>query len=326
MPTWGEIGREIIAARQQSPAPHDFVRRRYLTLANAHTGRATILYATRWTQPRGDLPALITITYEDVQGFMEAVHGVDGRAGLDLILHSPGGSPDAAAAVVQYLRTQFQHIRVIVPHMAMSAATMIACAADEIVMGKHSALGPIDPQIVLKTPMGDRAVPAQAIVEQFEQAQQECQDPAKVRAWIPMLGQYGPDLLVTCRHASDLAEELVRQWLARYMFRRGGRGQEKAVKVAKWLGTHSHFKSHGRPIPRDELKKQGLRVVPLEKDQTAQDLFLSIYHATSHAFDQTGAVKIIENHEGRAFMKLVQQIVIQPQGPAQPPQQPRPAP
>jgi Serine dehydrogenase proteinase len=330
MPTWGEIGREIAgsqnAARAQGASPHDFVRRRYLALASAHTGRATILYATRWTQPLGDPPALISITNEDVHGFMEAAHGLEGRAGLDLILHSPGGSPEAAAAVVHYLRTKFQHVRVVVPHMAMSAATMIACAADEIVMGEHSFLGPIDPQIVLNTSLGPRSVPAQAILEQFERAKEECQDPARVRAWLPMLGQYGPDLLVTCRHASELAEELVRQWLALYMFRRVRRGQERASEVAKWLATHSNFKSHGRPIPRSELRKQGLRVLPLEADQDAQDLFLSIYHTASHTFSQTGAAKIIENHEGRAFIKLVQQIVVQAQGPAQRPQQPSPPP
>jgi len=56
-------------------------------------------------------------------------------------LHSPGGSIEAAEAIVTYLRSKFAHIRAIVPHSAMSAATMIAMACDEIVMGKHSFLG-----------------------------------------------------------------------------------------------------------------------------------------------------------------------------------------
>jgi hypothetical protein len=213
---------------------------------------------------------------------------------------------------------------VIVPHMAMSAATMIACAADEIVMGHHSFLGPIDPQIVLNTSLGPRPVPAQAIVEQFERAKEECKDPTLVRAWLPMLNQYGPDLLVTCQNASDLAEELVRQWLGTYMFRGNADGRAKADRIAKWLGTHSNFKSHGRPIPRQDLEEQGLTITALEEDQVAEDLFLSIYHATSHTFSQTNGVKIIENHEGRAFMKLVQQMVVQ--GPNPPPPTSPPSP
>ena len=67
--------------------------------------------------------------------------------GLDLILHTPGGFPEAAESIVKYLRSKFStNIRVIVPHLSMSAGTMIACAGKEIVMGKHSSLGPIDPQ------------------------------------------------------------------------------------------------------------------------------------------------------------------------------------
>lgn len=321
MPTWGELLREI-AETQVDPennptnvSPWDKVRRKYLALTCEHTGRPTILYATRWTQPRpGEQvpPAFITITDEDVHGFMEAVHGLEGP-NLDLILHSPGGSPGAAEAIVSYLRSKFDHIRVVVPHMAMSAATMIACAADEIIMGRHSFLGPIDPQLVLNTSLGQRMVPAQAIIEQFDRALTDCTDPAKVRAWLPMLSQYGPDLLVTCKNASDLAEQLVREWLATYMFRADPKRKFKARDVAGWLSTHSHFKSHGRPISRDALREKEINVVLMEEDQKAQDLFLSVFHAASHTFAQTPAAKIIENNQGKAFIKLIQtqHIVLQ---------------
>lgn len=131
-----------------------------------------------------------------------------------------------------------------------------------------------------------------------------------------------PDLLVSCKNASDLAEQLVREWLAAYMFQEDAKRKSKARTVAKWLSTHSHFKSHGRPIPRDTLRENGLNVVWMEDDQTAQDLFLSVFHAASHTFTQRGATKIIENHLGKAFIKLIQtqHIVLQ-----QPPAQAEPA-
>jgi hypothetical protein len=116
---------------------------------------------------------------------------------VDLILHSPGGSGSAAELIVKYLRTKFDHIRIVVPHMAMSAATMVSGGTDEVIMGKHSFLGPIDPQFILRTSLGQRSVPAQAILEQFELAKREAADPAKLRVWAPMLAQYGPDLLIT---------------------------------------------------------------------------------------------------------------------------------
>src|SRR5208337_1766644 len=115
-----------------------------------HTGRAVILYASKWTQEPNIPPQLLSIVDEDLQGLMEVIHDVS-ETDLDLILHSPGGSLEAAEAFVLYLRSKFSHIRVIVPQLAMSAATMIACAGDAIVLGKHSFLGPIDPQLMLNT-------------------------------------------------------------------------------------------------------------------------------------------------------------------------------
>jgi serine dehydrogenase proteinase len=100
----------------------------------------------------------------------------------------------------------------------MSAASMLACASDRIVMGKHSSLGPIDPQLILPVPNGmTSAHPAQAILEQFELARDQCKDPKLRGAWIPILPQYGPSLLIQCRNALDLAEELVAEWLRTWM-------------------------------------------------------------------------------------------------------------
>ena len=320
MPTWGEILRELnieLQRIQQSgtlatESHWDIVRRRYLARAHARTGRAIILYATRWTQPSSGppvAPELVSISNEDVQGMMEAVHGIQGTE-LDLILHSPGGSAEAAEALVIYLRSKFTHIRVIVPSMAKSAATMIACGADEVVMGAHSFLGPIDPQIVLQTALGPRMVPAQAIIDQFEQAKLECTDPVKIRAWLPMLSQYGPDLLMTCRNASKMSEDLVKGWLKSYMFRTDRKRARKAKEIASWLSNHANFMSHMRHISRDALRNKDLKITDLENDQELQDLYLSVFHATTEALTNSALVKIIENHLGKAFIKLHQAVMI----------------
>lgn len=218
MPTWSGILEELGKSAQPGGRPEfDAVRRKYLVAAFQHTQRPVILYATKWTQLDPNVtPDVVSIVDEDMQGLMEVVHGLKGPT-LDLILHSPGGSLEAAEALVHYLRSKFEHIRVIVPQSAMSAATMIACAADVIVLGKHSFLGPIDPQIILNTPLGQRMVPVQAILDQFDRAKEECKDPALLGAWLPMLNQYGPDLLVQCKNAGEMAKELVRGWLEAYM-------------------------------------------------------------------------------------------------------------
>lgn len=305
MPTWGEILEEIgsrIGGGDKRAL--DGVRRKYLVSLHHHTKRAVILYATRWTQPsRAVPPEMLSISDEDLQALMTVINGVT-ETELDLIIHSPGGSIEAAEAFVTYLRSKFDHIRVIVPQQAMSAATMIACAADEIVLGKHSFLGPIDPQFILNTPLGQRVVTAQNIEDQFERAQIECANPAKIGAWIPILNQYGPDLLQKCQHASKLCESLTSGWLQTYMFRKEADAKRKARRIAGWLASHKQFRTHGRHLGRDELTQRGLKIVALEKEPILQDLVLSVFHSTTLTFDQSPSVKIVENHAGRAFVKV----------------------
>ena len=317
MPIWSEILAELNASRQGTDRPPDFdgIRRGYLARLHGHTGRNAILYASAWLQKPDALAPGVSIHDEDIQALMEVTHGMAGHQ-LDLILHSPGGSPEAAEGIVSYLRSRFRDIRVIVPHLAMSAATMIACAANAVILGKHSFLGPIDPQLALPTPLGPRFVSAHATLAQFRRAQEESVDPTKLAAWLPMLGQYGPDLLVRCETVLRLSRELVARWLDTYMLAGDDQGQQTAESIAQWLADHDTLKSHARHIPRSELKTCGMVVSHLEDDEQLQDLSLSVFHATTHTFSGTPVVKIVENHEGRAFVK---HHIVRPAPPPDPP-------
>jgi len=318
MPTWGQLLAELnklISSKEK--APFDILRRKYLTQLYQKTNRNIILYASAWTQTGKNVdPGLLSITEEDLQGMMEVVHGLQGE-NLDLIIHSPGGSPTATEALVTYLRTKFSDIRVIIPHAAMSAATMWACSANRIVMGKHSFIGPIDPQIILQTKMGTMSVPAQAIIDQFKMAQKECQSQELLSSWFPILEQYGPALLIQCDNAIKLSKELSSKWLAKYMLAKKKNPKKLAAQLAKYLSHHRGFKTHTRHIDRNEASKRGLIIEKLEDDQDFQDLVLSIYHATTHTLTSTSAVKIIENHQGKAFVKQVQvrEVILEPPPP-----------
>ena len=301
MPTWSEILKELHQSQQKGlpPPSVDLVRRKYLTKVNNLTQRNTILYASCWTSKPNAPPSFLSIADEDLQGLMEVIHGLSGSE-LDLILHTPGGSLEAAEAFVSYLRSKFTNIRIIVPSIAMSAGTMIACSGDKIVLGKHSFLGPTDPQILLPTDTGLRMASAQSILDQFDRAQRECKDPDKLSSWVPMLNQYGPDLLIHSEKALQMSQELVENWLSKYMLKDN---KGKAKEIANWLSNNKLFKTHNRKISREQLKKAGLKIQNLEENQNEQDLFLSVFHATAHTFLSTPATKIIENHNGRAFIR-----------------------
>jgi hypothetical protein len=306
MPTWGEILGEVTeSARARGGQPDwDGIRRKYVTALHALTERDTVLYYTDWMGSAGK--ANVSIVLEDMQGMMEVNKDLHGPE-LDLILHSPGGSAEATASVVRYLRTKFSAIRVFVPLAAMSAATMWALAGDEIVMGKHSQLGPIDPQMV--TPQGQ--YPARAILEQFDRAKKEiAADPAVLGAWVPILQAYGPSLLQECERADLLARGLVQQWLESYMLRSDRRRRRKAADIAQWFAEYGANQSHALGIGRDEARAHGVHIVDLEADQALQDAVLSVHHATMHTF-QGAAAKIVENHLGRAWVQLAQVIQVQ---------------
>lgn len=186
----------------------------------------------------------------------------------------------------------------------MSAATMIACAANKIVMGLHSSLGPIDPQLLIPTQLGLRMIPAQAILDQFHKAQADCRDPVKLGPWMPILGQYGPALLVECENAIKLSRYLVKKWLAEYMFAGMPKSKYKAALLARKLADHRAHMSHSRHLNLQQCKSMGFNIEELEKDRDLQDLVLSVFHVTTHTFNLTPAVKIIENHAQKAFIKV----------------------
>ena len=322
MPTWGEQLTRLNDLRQQGRRDaNDVVRREALADLSSYTGRNVILYASAHLQKPGVPPEFLSITNEDMEGFMEVVHGLSGNA-VDLILHSPGGRAEATESIVNYLRSKFKDIRAIIPHEAMSAATMLACCADRIIMGRQSSLGPIDPQFRLSTPLGTQSVPAQAILDQFERAKQECiENRSNLAVWVPSLQQYGPALLQQCQNALDLSKQLVERWISQWMWRRSRNRQAYAAQIAEALTNHQDFLTHARPLNAQYLRSLKLKVDDLERDQELQDKVLTVYHATMHTFTGTPAAKIIENQNGRAFVKIMQTAIVQQPQPQ--PQQPR---
>jgi len=320
MPTWGEILKELQKeVRNGNKKPHDTVRRKYLIQLHKETGRNTILYAADWTSGKPVPAGMNMILPSDIQGFMEVIHGLDGN-GVDIILHSSGGSAEAVESVVNYIRTKFTDVRVFIPHAAMSAATMMACSAEQIIMGKHSFIGPIDPQMTLRMTDRIQICPAHAIIEQFDWIRQQCRNPVNLAAFIPILTQYGPALLKQCEHAIDLSIELVSHWLETYMFKNEKNAKHKAMRIAKELADHERFKSHGRFISRHQAEELGLKIDYLERNNVIQDLVLSVFHSTTHTFSGTGATKIIENHLGKAYVNQMQLAFQPPLPPMQIPQ------
>lgn len=92
-------------------------------------------------------PVVRYIDINDSEQVLRAIHMTDPEVPLDLILHTPGGLVLAAMQIARAIDAHKGKVTVMVPHYAMSGGTLIALAADEIVMCSHSVLGPVDPQL-----------------------------------------------------------------------------------------------------------------------------------------------------------------------------------
>jgi len=309
MPNWGHVLKEIAKERDDpsGESAADKVRTKYLHQLHSHTKRNIICYYSGWLSKPKNIEGL-EINDEDTNGFMLAVHGLDRSKGLDLFLHTPGGSGAATESIVHYLKKMFGNdIRAFVPQIAMSAGTIIACACKEIFLGNQSNLGPVDPQV--------NGLHAYAVIEQLTKAYNEIiADNQKAWIWNPMLANYTPGFVQQCDWAIKKVKDLVEAYLKDNMFAGRQDAQTLATNIVTWLTDLSKDKGHDHHIYYDDCEKNGLVVRKLEdpKDRTLQDLVLTVHHCFMFTMANTGCFKAIENHSGRRWLKMaLQQIIVQ---------------
>lgn len=299
MPNWGQLLEEIKAAG----SVYDIIRRKYIRQLSDLTERNVIVYYSGWLQKRG-LQG-VEVNDADKNGFMNVIHRLDRSKGLDLLLHTPGGDTAATESLVDYLRAMFgANIRAIVPQIALSAGTMIACACHEIMMGKQSSLGPIDPQ--------QNGIAAHGVLEEFQKALATAKsDPASLPLMQAMVAKYPPAFLGECEKAIAWTKEMVTEWLRTGMFAEDQEAQEKVPEIVKSLSDHALTKAHNRHLSAANCQDLGLRVTLMEDEPDLQDAILSVHHMCIHTLGATRAFKIIENQNGNAFIQMAQQVVVQ---------------
>ena len=178
----------------------------------------------------------------------------------------------------------------------MSGGTMIALSGQEIWMGTHSNLGPIDPQFGMQ--------PFQLFISEFKRAYDEIdENPNKLHVWRPILEQTPPTFLSIAEHAVAWSKEIGKSALIGSMFKDDPCGEQKADKIIEFLTNEQGIRNHARHLHREECKNAGLNIVEFESDQYMQDLILSIHHSCMVSLANTPMIKIIENHNGISYIK-----------------------
>ncbi|AGK62164.1 Periplasmic serine proteases (ClpP class) [Archaeoglobus sulfaticallidus PM70-1] len=178
------------------------------------------------------IPFYRFINVEDSEQVLRAIRTTPKDQPIDLVIHTPGGLVLAASQIAKALKSHPAKTSVIVPHYAMSGGTLIALAADEIIMDPHAVLGPVDPQLM--------NYPAPSIVKAVSK-----KDPKDVEDKTLIL--------------ADLAEKAINQVRSFvYELLRDKMGDEKAKEVAKIL-TEGKW-THDYPITVEVAKELGLNV------------------------------------------------------------------
>lgn len=290
MPTWDRVLEEVDRLN-----PLEYLKNKITDLHNT-THRTTIIYMSAFSVIKPPVPSPFhAIIDQDIQGFMTCVQGTDKNA-LDLIIHTPGGDYEATKRIINYLHSTYEHIRVIIPHLAMSGGTLIACAADEIVMGPYSSLGPTDPQFLLK----EGYVPVQAIIDEFNLAFEEVSsEPSKALLWNERLKQIPFGKF----KAAIIMQKNSFKYLMDILKKRNCRckSPQEIEEIANFLNRHEQHSSHGQGIFLSDLVGK-LNVSDLHTDKVFEDKVLSIYHTATILFQRTSAQKIIISHLGRTHV------------------------
>jgi ClpP class serine protease len=188
-------------------------------------------------------PVVRYIDIDDAEGVLRAINETQPGRAIEIIIHTPGGLVIAAQQIASALADHDGRVTAVVPHYAMSGGTLIALAADEIILDPHAALGPVDPQL--------GQYPAASLVEVAKRP-----------------GDHDDQTLIM----ADVARKALAQvegFMARLLSRQ--LAPERARDVAHLLA--SGVWTHDYPLQPPELNYLGLPVSvgvpPLERDLMA---------------------------------------------------------
>ena len=201
--------------------------------------RVILLVHRQETMSFFGFPVMRYIDINDSEQVIRAIHMTDPDVPIDIILHTPGGLVLAALQIAKALKRHRAKTTAFVPHYAMSGGTLIALAADEIVMDEHAVLGPVDPQL--------GQFPAASIARVVREKPLEKVD----------------DQTLILADVSEKALKQMKEQLRELLA--GKYPKEKVEELAEVLSQGRW--THDYPITFEEAKKLGL---PVKKDMPVE--------------------------------------------------------
>lgn len=232
--------------------------------------RPLIVYAT---STRRGVSAMMA--GDTVREFIDQTDAIGEGDSVDILIHSTGGDALAAWQLMSVLRERFAHVSVLVPHLALSAATIFALGADEIVMHPHASLGPIDPQITINLPDGQRlrfsfedvGAFLRFLTEEVRITEQVHITPIMDK----LFSTANPVIVGGAKRASELSSSVGERLLLMHLT--DAEDRERAHQIAENL--NKSFFSHGDTVSRSRAKNLDLSIA--EEDKKLEKLLWDAY-------------------------------------------------
>src|SRR3954470_13343705 len=208
--------------------------RKIAQIERERNSRVILLVHRQETMRFLGFPLVRYIDINDSEDVLRAIQMTDDDVPIDIVLHTPGGLVLAATQIARAIRKHKAKITVFVPHYAMSGGTLIALAADEVVMCPHAVLGPVDPQL--------GQYPAASLVKVLARKPIDKIDDETI-----IMADVGEEALLQVR-------EITRELLTR------SQTAEKAKELAEILAMGTW--THDFPITVEVAQQLGLKVSP----------------------------------------------------------------
>jgi hypothetical protein len=242
-----------------------------------------ISYVFRFGHPRSSMAS------NDIASLADVLKSVSGAEQINIVLHSPGGDGTIVEKMVDMCRSHLsgnnQKLRVIVPNIAKSAATVLALGADKILMGYCSELGPIDPQVPISVSGLTQWVSALAFVQARDDLMQQIAEASEKNKPIAGLLQQIAGLNIPftvemqnwINFSEKTAETLLDKYMLRSKFSEASLRKKKAEEIATKLLSKQLFPVHGQFIDGPTASQLELEVELLDKSDVLWDRIWEYY-------------------------------------------------
>ena len=213
------------------------------------------------------------IERDDVLSFADLLHNIGPNEPIDLMLHTSGGQVDACEKLIRLLQANLgeARLRVIVPDMAKSAGTILALAANEILMSSSSELGMIDPQYIMRDSQGNEFAHSVVVyLRAFDRYTSLLSGNVRDAVAERMLIDFDAKIVAKFKGIEQRIRTLAEGLLKR-------KENQQYTSIVNELMNSEKWRTHGQPIGSDDVKDIGLPVTVLPMHDPKWQRYWALY-------------------------------------------------